>query len=60
MRKILTGIFKFITRPFITIGVNNNTERMVKFLNKHSYIFYLLSILITGGIIFLIYFLPYL
>lgn len=60
MRKIFDGIVKFLTRPFISIAVNSNTDKMVKFLNKHSYILLLISFLITAGIIFLIYFLPYL
>ncbi|NLL69075.1 MAG: hypothetical protein GX232_02595 [Acholeplasmataceae bacterium] len=59
MRKLFNGIIKFITRPFITIAVNSNTDRMVKFLNKHSYILLILSFFITAGIVFLIYFLHY-
>lgn len=59
MKKLFDGIIKFITRPFIMIAVNNNTDRMVKFLNKHSYILLILSFFITVGIVFLIYFLHY-
>lgn len=60
MKKFLLGLYKFITRPFITIGINNNTDKMVKFLNKHSYLFLIISFIITAGIVFLIYFLPHL
>lgn len=60
MKKFFQGILKFISRPIITIGTNAGTEKMVKFLNKHSYIFYILTLLITGAILFVIYFLPYL
>lgn len=59
MKKTISRIWKFITRPFITIGINKSTDRMVKFMNKHSYIFYILSFLVSAVIVFVIYFLPY-
>jgi HKD family nuclease len=60
MKKILISIYRFITKPFVTIAINNKTDRMVKFLNKHSYIYFIIAFILTAGIIFLIYFLPYL
>lgn len=60
MKKFTQGLYKFITRPFITIASNKQTDKMVKFLNKHSYLFIIIALIITAGIIFLIYFLPYL
>ncbi|MGI6782497.1 MAG: hypothetical protein ACOX56_06785 [Acholeplasmataceae bacterium] len=60
MKKFIQGLYKFVTRPFITLAVNNKTDRMIKFLNKHSYLFIIIALILTAGIIFLIYFLPYL
>lgn len=60
MKKFLKGLLKVVTRPFITIGTNPGTEKMVKFINKHYYILYIVTFLLTGLLIFIIYFLPYL
>lgn len=59
MKKFI-GLHKFITRPFITIAANNTIDRVVKFLNKHSYLLFIIALVLTGGIIFLVYFLLYL
>lgn len=60
MRKIIQSMYRFVTKPFVTIAINNKTDKMVKFLNKHSYLFLIIAVILTAGIIFLIYFLPYL
>ena len=60
MKKILISVYRFVTKPFVSIAINNKTDRMVKFLNKHSYIYFIIAFILTAGIIFLIYCLPYL
>lgn len=60
MKKFLSKLYKFFTKPFVTIAVNNSTGKIVDFFNKRSYLFVIIAFLLSGLITFLIYFLPYL
>lgn len=56
MKKFFEKLLKVLTRPFVSIGINQSTERMIKFLNRHPVIYYIMAFILTALTIFLLAF----
>lgn len=54
--KIFKKIISFIVSPFSTFGLGKTSDKVVKFNNKHPYFIYILSFIISAGIIVFYYF----
>lgn len=54
--KILKNILLIIINPLRTFGLGKTSDRVVKVANKFPFLIYLLSLIITAGIIVIYYF----
>lgn len=56
MNKKIYKILKFITEPFTYFMTYEISDKVFSFFKKHKYILYIISLLLTGVLVYLICF----